>query len=108
MIVKNVNEIDEKQILENPYKGKNYTVSHTTIKWLSQCCDPNKPAYGLRFFTIGPRGSIPIHNHRYLQTMYILSGKISVTSYNNNDEVQEEKVAGPNASSIYPVCSPIV
>jgi len=85
MIVKNINEIDEKQVLDYPYKGKSYKVGNTTIRWLTQCCDPQMPSYGLRLFTIGPQGHIPIHNHEYLQTMYILTGKISVACYNDKE-----------------------
>jgi quercetin dioxygenase-like cupin family protein len=106
MIVKNANNIEEKQISEYPYQGKNYKVGHTTIRWLTQCCDPEMPSYGLRYFTIGPQGYIPIHNHSYLQTMYILSGKISVTSYNDQGEPQEEKILGPDDFVYIPSMEP--
>jgi quercetin dioxygenase-like cupin family protein len=106
MIVKNINDVDEKQISEFPYKGKNYKVGHTTVKWLSQCCDPQMPSYGLRLFTIGPEGHIPIHNHNYLQTMYILSGKISVTSYNDSDQPLKEEILGPNDFVYIPSMEP--
>ena len=106
MIVKNANDIEEKQISDYPYQGKNYKVSHTTIRWLTQCCDPEMPSYGLRLFTIGPQGYIPIHNHSYLQTMYILSGKISVTSYNDQGEPQEEKNIGPDDFVYIPSMEP--
>lgn len=106
MIVKNINDVDEKQILVFPYKGKENKVLNTTIKWLTQCCDPQMPSYGLRLFTIGPGGFVPIHNHEYLQTMYILSGKISVTSYTDNDEVREEKILEPNDFAYVPSMQP--
>ncbi len=106
MIVKNANDIEEKQISDYPYKGKNYKVGYTTIRWLTQCCDPEMPSYGLRLFTIGPQGYIPIHNHSYLQTMYILSGKISVTSYNDQGEPQEEKIIGPDDFVYIPSMEP--
>jgi quercetin dioxygenase-like cupin family protein len=106
MIVKNANDIEEKQISDYPYQGKNYKVGHTTIRWLTQCCDPEMPSYGLRLFTIGPQGYIPIHNHSYLQTMYILSGKISVTSYNDQGESQEERIIGPDDFVYIPSMEP--
>lgn len=108
MIVKNVYDIEEKQILDFPYKGKKYKVGNTTIKWLTQCCDPQMPSYGLRLFTIGPNGYVPIHNHQYIQTMYILTGKISVASYNDNDEVLEEKYWDQMILPICLACSLIV
>jgi quercetin dioxygenase-like cupin family protein len=106
MIIKSANDIAENQILDFPYKSKKYKVGNTTIKWLTQCCDPEMPSYGLRLFTIGPGGYIPIHNHQYVQTMYILTGKISVTSYNDIDEVLEEKILGPNDFVYVPSMQP--
>ena len=43
----------------------------------------------------GPRGHIPIHNHFYVHTMYILSGRMEVTSYDpKTDEKVQEKITG--------------
>lgn len=107
MIVRNIDDIEEQRILDYPYKGKKYKVGNTTIKWLSQCCDPEMPSYGLRLLTVGLKGYIPIHNHPYLQTMYILSGRISVTSYDkNNDQVLEERVLGPHDFVYIPSMQP--
>jgi mannose-6-phosphate isomerase-like protein (cupin superfamily) len=41
-----------------------------------------------------------------VQTMYILTGKISVTSYNDIDEVLEEKILGPNDFVYVPSMQP--
>ena len=106
MIIKNANDIEEKEILDFPYKGKKLKVGNTTIKWLTQCCDPQMPSYGLGLFTIGPHGYVPIHNHKYIQTMYILTGKIAVTSYNDHDEAQEEKILGPDDFAYIPSMQP--
>ena len=106
MIVKNIDEIEEQQIVDYPYKGKKNKVGDTTIKWLTQCCDPQMPSYGLRMYTVGLQGYIPIHNHMYLQTMYILSGRISVTCYDKNDQVLEEKVLGPHDFVYLPSMQP--
>jgi hypothetical protein len=81
MIVKNIGDIEGQQIVDYPYKGKKHKVGDTTIKWLTQCCDPQMPSYGLRLFTVGLQGYIPIHNHDWSDHMI---------------------------SSIYRVCSPIV
>lgn len=45
-----------------PYRGKQLEVKDVWIRWLSQAGPDGAPEYGLRFFTIGPSGYIPIHN----------------------------------------------
>lgn len=107
MIVKNANELKDNKIETYPYKGKPLDVKDVWIRWLSQAGPKEAPEYGLRFFTIGPGGSIPIHNHFYIQTMYILSGRLSVASYDpKTDEKVEEKVMGPNDFVFVPSMEP--
>jgi len=97
MIVKNVNDTKEIKIESYPYKKKPYDVRETWIQWLSQAGPEGAPEYGLRRFRVGPKGAIPIHNHLYYQTMYILTGHISVTSHNpETDEAVETKLLGPH------------
>ena len=76
MVVINVNDKKDTKIDTYPYRGKPLPVKDVWIRWLSQAGDEDSPEYGLRFFTIGPGGYIPIHNHFYYQTMYILSGRL--------------------------------
>ena len=73
------------------------------IKWLTQAGPEDSPEYGLRFFTVGPGGEIPIHNHFYIQTMYIMSGQLSVCSY---DGKTEEKIVGPHDVVFVPSMEP--
>jgi quercetin dioxygenase-like cupin family protein len=107
MIVMNVNEKEDSKIETFPYKGKALAVKDVCIRWLSQAGPTDLPEYGLRFFTIGPDGYIPIHNHFYYQTMYILSGRLSIRSHDTNtDEVVEEKIMGPNDLVFVPSMEP--
>ncbi len=107
MIVKNANDEKDNKIDTYPYKGKPLKVKDVWIRWLSQAGPADSPEYGLRFFTIGPGGSIPIHNHFYIQTMYILSGRISVVSHRLEDDAPvEEKVMGPNDFVFVPSMEP--
>jgi quercetin dioxygenase-like cupin family protein len=107
MIVISVNDRKDTKIETFPYKGKPLEVKEVWIRWLSQAGPEGAPEYGLRFFTIGPGGNIPIHNHFYYQTMYILSGRVLVTSYNvETDEKVEEKVMGPNDIVFVPTMEP--
>ena len=107
MDVMNANDKKDSKIETYPYKGKPLEVRDVWIRWLSQAGPADSPEYGLRFFTIGPRGSIPIHNHFYFQTMFILSGRLSVTSYDvKTDEKVEEKIAGHNDFVFIPSMEP--
>jgi len=97
MIVMNVNDKKDQKIQTYPYKGKPLPVKNVWIRWLSQAGAEGAPEYGLRFFTIGPSGEIPIHNHLYYQTMYILSGHIKCFQHDpKTDRIIEEKALGPN------------
>lgn len=91
MIVKKALDVAERKITTYPYKGKPLPVKETYIRWLSQAGPKDSPEYGLRFFTLGPGGEIPIHNHQYYQTMYILSGTLSATAYSATDTPVAEK-----------------
>ena len=107
MKVQNANDVKEKKIDSFPYKGKPLVVKDVTIRWLSQAGAADSPEYGLRFFTVGPGGEIPIHNHLYYQTMYILSGRLTVWSHDpKTDQVTEEKKVGPNDFVFVPTMEP--
>lgn len=107
MIVINVKDRESHKIETYPYKGRPLKVRDVWIRWLSQAGPEESPEYGLRFFTIGPRGEIPIHNHQYLQTMYILSGRLAVRSHDpDTDEVLEERIMGPHDLVYIPSMEP--
>jgi len=107
MIVKNMKEANENKIETYPYRGRPLEVKNVWIRWLSQAGPKDATEYGLRFFTIGPKGAIPIHNHFYHQTMYILSGRLWVVSHDGNtDEKIEEKTMGPHDFVYVPSMEP--
>lgn len=107
MEVFNAKQREESKIESYPYRGKPLKVKDVWIKWLTQAGPGDSPEYGLRFFTVGPGGEIPIHNHFYIQTMYVLSGQLSVCSYDGEtDEKKEEKIAGPNDVIFVPSMQP--
>lgn len=99
---------EEARIESYPYKGQSLKVKDVWIRWLSKAgADEANPDYGLRYFRISPRGYINIHNHFYYQTMYMLSGHLSVRSYDpKTDEVIEEKRVGPNEVVFVPSMEP--
>lgn len=97
MIVMNVDDKKDQKIETYPYRGKPLPVKDVWIRWLSQAGPEGAPEYGLRFFTVGPSGEIPIHNHLYYQTMYILSGHLKCFRHDpKTDRIVEEKALGPN------------
>lgn len=107
MIVKNAKDVEEKKIDTYPYRGEPLKVKDVWIRWLSQAGPEASPEYGLRFFTIGPGGSIPIHKHFYVQTMYILSGRLLVVAHDaETDAKVEERVMGPNDFVFVPSMEP--
>ena len=107
MDVMNVNDKKDSKIETYPYRGKPLEVKNVWISWLSQVGPKDAPEYGLRFFTIGPKGVIPIHNHFYHQTMYILSGRLLVVSHDaKTDEKIEEKAMGPHDFVYVPSMEP--
>lgn len=108
MQVCNANDVDAKTIESFPYKGTPLEVKGVSIKWLSQAGpDKDSPDYGLRFFAVGPGGVIPIHNHFYVQTMYMLTGRLIVWSHDpETDEKVAEKTVGPNDFVFVPSMEP--
>jgi quercetin dioxygenase-like cupin family protein len=108
MDIINMRDAESKEIESYPYRGKPLKVKKVSIKWLSQAgLEKDSPEYGLRLFTVGPGGDIPIHNHFYYQTMYILSGHLRVFSYDSkSDEKIKEKMAGPHDVIFVPTMEP--
>lgn len=107
MHIVNTGEVEERKIETFPYKGKPYAVRDVRIRWLTQAGPPESPEYGLRFFTVGPGGEIPIHNHFYIQSMYILGGSLSVASHDpETDEKTTERRVGPGDVIFIPSMEP--
>ena len=74
-----------------PYKGKHYEVKDVAIQWLSNAGPKDNPEYGLRLFTVGPGGKIPIHKHFYFQTMFILEGRLTGLVFDGETDEQIEQ-----------------
>ncbi len=95
MDVSNFKDCEDVKIEKFPFKGAKRDVTGTSIRWLSRHGDDGNgnPEYGLRYFTIQPGGEIPIHNHFYHQTMYILGGKFECYRYDmESEEAVETKI----------------
>ena len=100
---------EDKKIDTFPYRGEMHEVIGTSIRWLSQHGNDGNdyPEYGLRFFTIQPGGQIPIHNHFYHQTMYILSGEFECWEFDpETDALKKNAICGPGTSIYIPSMQP--
>lgn len=109
MEVLNWKEVEDVTVEEIAYKGTMNEVKGISLRWLSKTGKDEKgsPEYGLRFFTAQPKGEIPIHNHFYVQTMFILSGKFECWRFNvDTDELTEKRVCGPGDSIYIPSMEP--
>jgi quercetin dioxygenase-like cupin family protein len=96
MIVKNVKDAKEQKLETYNYKGNPYPMKEVYIRWLSMVGADGAPEYGLRYFTLGPGGEIPIHNHLYHQTMYILTGLARCLQHDSvTGQIVGEKTVGP-------------
>jgi quercetin dioxygenase-like cupin family protein len=102
-------ECEDKPIEKFPYKDKLLDVVGTSIRWLSRHGDDGHgyPEYGLRFFTIQPGGSIPIHNHFYHQTMFILSGEFECWQFDpQTDALKRQFTCGAGTAIYVPSLEP--
>jgi quercetin dioxygenase-like cupin family protein len=102
-------DCEDKKIEKFPYRGKMHDVLGTSVRWLSRFGDDGNgyPEYGLRLFTIQPGGQIPIHNHFYHQTMYVLRGEFECWEFDpQTDEIKEKKICGPGTAIYIPSMAP--
>jgi len=103
MDIASFNDCEDVPIDKFPFKGTQRDVIGTSIRWLSKFGDDGTgyPEYGLRFFTIQPGGEIPIHNHFYHQTMYILNGKFECYQYDLETEAAVKTVVTGAGDFVY-------
>jgi quercetin dioxygenase-like cupin family protein len=109
MEVLNWKTSEEIKIDKFPYRGKSHDVKGIRVRWLSRFGedDLGHPEYGLRLFTAEPGGEIPIHNHFYVQTMYILSGQFECWHFDpQSDELMKKWTCGPGDVVYVPSMEP--
>ncbi|UCF94463.1 MAG: cupin domain-containing protein [Desulfobacterales bacterium] len=109
MEIINFQACEDVKIEKFPYKGEMNEVIGTSIRWLSKYGDDGHgyPEYGLRYFTIQPGGLIPIHNHFYHQTMYILQGRFECWRFDpETDELVAKSRAEPGDAVYVPSREP--
>jgi len=90
----NYTDVKPITLKETEYRGKRYEVEGASIRWLTHYKlggSEYKHNYALRHSTIAPGGSMPIHDHKNEQRLYMLSGKsLSLTVGEKGDVIQRE------------------
>lgn len=78
MICMNTRDIAPVQAKELKYEGKSFEVKGTLVRWLihkKRGGDEYQHNHALRHLTVAPEGNIPMHNHKYTEIIYVLSGR---------------------------------
>ena len=108
MIAANYMQFEGTRVKSASFKGKAQPVEGITIRWLSRAGKgvDGGPAYGLRHFTADPGGFIPVHDHFYAQSMFIVTGYFECYTYDENGEVVEKVTSGPGDAVYVPSMVP--
>jgi quercetin dioxygenase-like cupin family protein len=109
MIAMKSTEVEEIQVGSAPYRGELSEVKGVSVRWLTKVGldAEGSPAYGLRLFNVEPGGEIPVHNHSYMQTMYILSGQFECWEFDpETDEIIDKQICGPGDMIYVPSMEP--
>jgi len=109
MIARSAIDVEDIKVGSIPYKGRSLEAKEVFVRWLSKSGLDSQggPAYGLRLFTVGPGGEIPVHNHSYVQTMYILSGQFECQEFSpDTDEIVNKRICGPGDMVYIPGMEP--
>ena len=100
-------DVENVTIEKFPYRGKMFDVKGISVRWLSTVGEEGNADYGLRLFTAQPGGEIPIHNHFYHQTMFIVSGEFECWQFDpETDELASKVICGPGDAVYVPSMEP--
>jgi quercetin dioxygenase-like cupin family protein len=81
MIIRPVSEVEEKVITSLESEGKKIDVGNVKIKWLThKNLGGYDHTFAVRHLTIGPGSMIPEHDHEYVEAVFVLKGKLEVSS----------------------------
>jgi quercetin dioxygenase-like cupin family protein len=93
----NTNDVTATQVKEMVYQGKSFPVKNVRVRWLTHKDlggEEYQHNHALRHFTIGPKGEIPMHSHKFTQIMYLISGQ-AICYATARDGKIEEREFGP-------------
>jgi quercetin dioxygenase-like cupin family protein len=96
-------EGETQQVESMSYRGQDRPVRGVEVRWLSKgdLDDCSRAGYGLRVFTMTPGAEIPIHSHRYAQTIYVLSGRFECWSFDPETEERVDSCVVKPGEAVY-------
>jgi len=97
MICMNTSDVAATQVKETEYQGKSFPVKNVSVRWLTHKDlggEEYQHNHALRHFTIGPKGEIPMHSHKFTQIMYLVSGQAICCATAKDGEIEEMEI-GP-------------
>lgn len=83
MIVRKLNDVKEFPVTQLVYRGETLAMEGVTIRWLTHkgVGDANyKHNFAMRYFTVKPNCIIPVHDHEYVEGVFVLTGKLKIVS----------------------------
>jgi quercetin dioxygenase-like cupin family protein len=81
MIVRPIDEVEGETITSLEHDGKKVDVGKIRMKWLTyKDFGGYKLNFAVRYVTLEPGSMIPMHEHEHAHSIFILKGKLEVTS----------------------------
>jgi quercetin dioxygenase-like cupin family protein len=88
MIIRPVSEIESKTITPLEHEGKKVDVGNVKMKWLThKDMEGQKIDFAVRHVTLESGSTIPSHEHEHCHTVYVMKGKLEVTSGDETKEI---------------------
>ncbi len=88
MIVRKLNEVEGKVITQLEHEGKKVNVGKVQMKWLSyQNLGGYKHDFIVRHVVYESGTKVPMHEHEYAHSLYILKGRFEITSGGGTKEM---------------------
>jgi quercetin dioxygenase-like cupin family protein len=104
MICMNTRDINAIQVKETEYRGNVFPVKNVWVKWLTHKDlggEEYQHNHALRHFTIGPKGEIPMHSHKFTQIMYLISGTVICSVVDKDGKIEDREMAPGDFAYIY-------
>ena len=101
MIIRSVKEVDGKTTVTLAHEGEKMQVGRVLMKWLTyKGLDGQKIDFAVRHITYEPGCVVPTHSHAHCHAVYILRGKLEVSS------PTETRILGPDTLYYVPPFEP--
>ena len=97
MICMNYKDVAPIQVKQSMYNGNPSEVKGATIRWLTHKNlggEEYQHNHALRHFTLEPKAEMPVHNHKFTQIMFIVSGRALCLTETPDGKIEEQEI-GP-------------